>query len=133
MMFRIKELIITSIKGYQSLFCSWFNLWGPPRGFGEQGNKGIYFKGTGEQRLNFEGTKTILGNREHRKQIFDFWGTGEQAILFQGNKRTTTPPPTGRASFMIKRWWITLLNSNTTTTATYSITATADMWIFIYT
>ena len=37
------------------------------------------------------GTKTILGNREHRKHIFDFWGTGEQANLFQGNKGTGTP------------------------------------------
>ena len=72
---------------------------GPPGGFGEQGNKGIYFRGTGEQRPNFEGnrgTKAILGNREHRKQIFNFWGTGEQANLFQGNKGTGTPP--GRAS-----------------------------------
>ena len=41
------------------------------------------------------GTKTILGNREHRKQIFDFWGTGEQAHLFQGNKGTGTPLPLG--------------------------------------
>ena len=35
---------------------------------GVLGNKGIYFRVTGEQRLNFEGnrgTKTILGNREH--------------------------------------------------------------------
>ena len=69
---------------------------GPPRGFGEQWNKGIYFRGTWDQRPNFEGnreTKTILGNREHRKQIFDFGGTGEQANLFQGNKGTGTPPP----------------------------------------
>ena len=68
---------------------------GPPTGFGEQGNKGIYFRGTWEQRPNFEGnreTKTILGNREHRKQIFHFWGTREQANLFEGNKGTGTPP-----------------------------------------
>ena len=46
-------------------------------GFGEQGNKGIYFRGTGEQRPNFEGnrgTKTILRNREHKKTIFQFLG-----------------------------------------------------------
>ena len=63
---------------------------------GVLGNKAIYFRGTGEQMPIFEGnwgTKTILGNREHRKQIFDFWGTGEQANLFQGNKGTGTPPP----------------------------------------
>ena len=67
---------------------------GPPRGFGEQGKRGIYFRGTGEQRSNFEGnrgTKTILGNREHKKTNFRFFGTGEQANLFQGNKGTGTP------------------------------------------
>ena len=53
--------------------------------------KGFYFRGRGigEQRTNFEGnrgTKTILGNREHKKTNFDFWGTWEQAYLFQGNK-----------------------------------------------
>ena len=33
---------------------------------------------------NFEGnrgTKTILGNREHRKQFFDFWGTGRASLF----------------------------------------------------
>ena len=56
------------------------------------GGNGIYFRGTGEQRPNFEGnrgTKTILGNI--RKQIFDFLGTGEEANLFQGNKGKGTP------------------------------------------
>ena len=75
----------------------------PSQGFWRTGKKGIYFRGTGEQRPNFEGnrgTKTILGNREHKK-IFDFWGTGEQVNLFQGNKGTGTPPPhTGRASII---------------------------------
>ena len=44
---------------------------------------------------NFEGnrgTKTILGNREHKKTNFRFfWETGEQANLFQGNKGTGNP------------------------------------------
>ena len=65
----------------------------PYQGFGGTGVKGIYFRGTGEQRPNFEGsrgTKTILGNREHKKQIFEFWRTGEQANVFQGNKGTGT-------------------------------------------
>ena len=52
---------------------------------GEQGNKGQILRGTGL------GTKTISGNREHKKAIFDFWGKGEQANLFQGNKGTGTP------------------------------------------
>ena len=50
---------------------------------------------------NFEGnrgTKTILGNREHRKQFFNFGGTWEQANLFQENKGTGNPP--GRASLV---------------------------------
>ena len=64
------------------------------RGFEQQGKQGIYFRGTGEQRPNFEGnrgTKTMLGNREHEKTNFRFWKTGEQANLFQGNKGTGTP------------------------------------------
>ena len=47
--------------------------------------------------------KAILGNREHRKSRFCFWGTGEKGHLFQGNKGTGTPPsptPTGRASLL---------------------------------
>ena len=55
------------------------------------GEKDIYFRGT---RQNFEGNrgtlKTILGNREHKKTYFDFWGTVEQAKLFQGNNGTGT-------------------------------------------
>ena len=42
----------------------------PSQGFGVPGEKGIYFRGQGEQRPNFDGkgrTKTILGNREHKK------------------------------------------------------------------
>ena len=43
------------------------------------------------------GTKTILGNSEHKKTNFDVLGTGEHANLFQGNKETGTP---GRVSFL---------------------------------
>ena len=38
-------------------------------GFGEQGNKAIYFRGTREQKSKTEGnrgTKAIFGNKEHR-------------------------------------------------------------------
>ena len=65
---------------------------GPPRGFGEQGTQGIYFRGTGEQRPNFEGnrgTKTILGNREHKS---NFRFLGNKPIYFRGNRY---PPPLG--------------------------------------
>ena len=69
----------------------------PSQGFWGTGEKGILSRGTGEQKPNFErkrGTKTILGNREHKNTNFRFLGnrgTGEQAILFQGNKGTGTP------------------------------------------
>ena len=36
------------------------------------------------------GTEAILGNREHTKSRFCFWGTRP---FFRGNKGTGTPPP----------------------------------------
>ena len=69
---------------------------GPSQGFWETGGKGISFRGTGDQRPNFEGNREkrqYWGTGNIRTQIFDFWGTGEQANLFQGNKGTGTPPP----------------------------------------
>ena len=61
--------------------------------FGETGEMTFI---TGEQgtKVKFwvaQGTKAILGNMEHRKTIFDYWGTGKQAYLFQGNKGTVIP------------------------------------------
>ena len=53
---------------------------------------GIYFRGTGKQRPNFEGNKDNIGETGNiRKQIFHFLGTGEHANLFQGNKGTDIP------------------------------------------
>ena len=52
--------------------------------------KGHLFQGKRGQRPIFEGnrgTKTILGNREHRKQIF----VREKANLFQRKKETGIP------------------------------------------
>ena len=56
---------------------------GHPRAFGEQGKR-VFLSGnrgkgfiSGEQIPNFEGnrgTKTILGNREHKKTHFQFFG-----------------------------------------------------------
>ena len=69
----------------------------PSQGYWGIGEKGYLFQGNEEQRSNFEGnrgTKTILGNREHKKTHFRFLGKDEQANLFQGNKGTGTPPPT---------------------------------------
>ena len=76
---------------------------GPPRGFGEQGKQGIYFRGTWEQRPNFEGnrgTKTILGNREHKKTNFRFLGNRGTSQFISGEQgnRYPPPPPPGRAS-----------------------------------
>ena len=50
---------------------------GPPRDFGEQGKKDFI---SGEQGNKGQilrgnrGRKTILGNREHKKTNFRFWG-----------------------------------------------------------
>ena len=47
---------------------------------GEQGNKGQHIRGT----------KTILGNRKHKKANIRFWG--EQPNFNQGNKGIGTTP-----------------------------------------
>ena len=59
---------------------------------GVWGNKGIYFRGTREQRTKSEGkrgTKAIWGTGNIGNQDFDF---GEQSNLFQGNKGTGILP-----------------------------------------
>ena len=62
---------------------------------GVLGNRGTRAYFSGEQRSKNKGnrgTKAILGNREHRKSTFCFWGTGDKGHLFQENKGTGTPP-----------------------------------------
>ena len=79
-----------------------FHERGPPRGFGEQGNKGIYFRGTGEQRPNFEGnrgTMTILGNREHKKANFPFLGNRGTSEFISGEQGNRYPPWEGLMKF----------------------------------
>ena len=61
----------------------------PSKGFWGSGEQGHLFQGNRGIKSKFEGnrgTKTISGNREHRKQISDFWGTGEQTNLFRGTR-----------------------------------------------
>ena len=69
------------------------------RGIVEQGKMALI---SGEQRPNLErnrGTKTTLGNREHEKRNFRFWGT--DPIYFRGTREQAPPPPTPRrASFL---------------------------------
>ena len=64
----------------------------PSQGFGEQGNKGKFFRGTGEQRPKNK------GNREHRQfsgtgnienQDFGFLGTRP---FFRGEQGNRYPP-----------------------------------------
>ena len=71
------------------------------------GEMGICFRGTSEQRPNFErneGTKTILGHREHKKTDFRFFfrgggeGQGNKPIYFRGTREQVPPLPPGRAS-----------------------------------
>ena len=85
---------------FHACFHSWvlFESRGPPGGFGEQGKEGIYFRGTGESRPNFEGnrgTKTILGNSEHKKTNFRFLGNteGNKPIYFRGTREHVSPSP----------------------------------------
>ena len=66
------------------------------RGFGEQGEKGIYFRGTWEQMPHFKGnrgTKTILGNRDHKKTNFRFLGNRGTSQFISGGTREQVPPP----------------------------------------
>ena len=57
---------------------------------GEQGNKCKNFEGN-------RGTKTILGNREHKETNFRlFWEQGNKPIYFRGTREQV--PPFGRAS-----------------------------------
>ena len=65
------------------------------QGFWGTGEKGIYFRGTGEQRPNFEGnrgTKTILGNREHKKTNFRFLGNRGTSQFISGDQGNRYPP-----------------------------------------
>ena len=85
----------------------------PSQGFGEQGNQGIYFRGTGEQRSNFEenrGTKTILGNREHKKTNFRFFGNRGTSQFISGEQGNRYPPPPRRASTLLKLVYTQLCN-----------------------
>ena len=66
-----------------------------PGVLGNRGNRAFI---SGEQRPNFEGnrgTKTILGNREHKKTIFFFWGGGGNrgtSQFISGEQRNSNPP-----------------------------------------
>ena len=44
------------------------------------------------------GTKTLLVNREHRKQTFDFRGNRGTSQFISGEQGNRYPPPPGRAS-----------------------------------
>ena len=68
----------------------------PSQGFWGTGEQGHLFQGNREQRLNFEGnrgTKTILGNREHRKQFSIFGEQGNKPIYFSRTREQVHPPP----------------------------------------
>ena len=67
----------------------------PSQGFGEQGKQVIYFRGTNRgTRPKFEGnkgTKSILGNSEHKKINFNFWEQGNKPIYFRGTREQVPP------------------------------------------
>ena len=78
------------------------NILRPSQGFGgtgsyisgEQRNRSLKVKGTGEQR-QFGGIGNI------KNQDFDFGEQRKMPIFFQGNKRTGTTPPKG-ASILLQ-------------------------------
>ena len=67
----------------------------PSQGFwGTGGEKGIYFWGIGEERPNYvgnRGTKTILGNREHKKTKFRFLGNRVTSQFISGKQGNRYP------------------------------------------
>ena len=78
-------------------YCHSIDDWrGPPRGFGEQGKQGIYFRGTGEQRPIMRGTgeqrPNFEGNREHKKTNFRFLGNRGASQFFSGEQGNRYPP-----------------------------------------
>ena len=63
----------------------------PSHEFWGTGKKGIF---SGEQRSNFEGnrgTKTILGNRAHKKINFRFFGNRGTSQFISGEQRNRYP------------------------------------------
>ena len=87
---------------YVRLFCKRQSLWRPSQGFRGTGETGHLFQGTGEQRLNFEGnrgTKTILGNREHKKTNFRFLGNMGTNQFISGEQGNRYPPWQGLIIF----------------------------------
>ena len=63
---------------------------------GVLGNRGKRVFISGEQRPNFEGnrgTKTILGNREHKKTNFRFLGNRGTSQFISGEQGNRYPPP----------------------------------------
>ena len=60
---------------------------------GEQGNKGNFFRGTFILGQSLRGTKTILGNREHKKTNFQFLGNRGTSQFISGEQRNRYPPP----------------------------------------
>ena len=59
-------------------------LQSPPKGFGEQGNKGIFFRETGEHRLKNKGNTGSFGEQGTYKIKILFWGN--KAIFSRGTR-----------------------------------------------
>ena len=99
------------------------NQWGLSRGFREQGNKVICFRGTREQKSKTEGnrgTNANLGNGEHRKSRFWFWEQRKMPIFSeeQGNRYPPTPhphlSPPGRALSIFRNVQVRLISKRVT-------------------
>ena len=82
-----------------SLLCNFEAL---PGVLGKRGNRAVISGEQGNKGQILRGTKTILGNREHKKTNFRFLGNRGTSQFIQGNKGTgTPPPPPWRASILV--------------------------------
>ena len=62
-------------------------------GFGEQGNEGIYFRGTRQLCLKLRAKKAIWGRGNTENQAFDFGEQGINAIYFRETGKQVPSPP----------------------------------------
>ena len=58
---------------------------------GNRGTRAIFSEEQMPKNRGSRGTQSILGNMEHRKSRFCFWGIREQGHFFEGIKGAGTP------------------------------------------
>ena len=72
----------------------------PSKGFWGSGENGIYFGEQGNKGQSLRDTKTLLGNKEHKKFNFRFWEQGNKPIYFRGTREQVPPGKASLFSFV---------------------------------